>query len=95
MATVPFVFSVGDFIATIALVKDIVKVLNDTKGAMPAYQCLGAELITFDDALTRIQGLDVDATKGPQKAALQAVAAQVSRQHQPVPDEELKVRTSP
>jgi hypothetical protein len=34
---IPFGVSVGDFIATITLVKDIITALNDTNGAKPAY----------------------------------------------------------
>lgn len=76
MAAVPFGFSAGDFVATIGLVKDAIKALNDTSGARPAYQRLRSELLNLDDALTQVQSLEVDATQLSQKAALQAVVAQ-------------------
>ncbi|OIW33499.1 hypothetical protein CONLIGDRAFT_180622 [Coniochaeta ligniaria NRRL 30616] len=72
---VPFGFSVGDFIATITLVKDVIKALNDSTGARPAYKRLQVELSNLDAALTQVQNLEVHATQEPQKAALKTVAA--------------------
>ncbi|OIW31321.1 hypothetical protein CONLIGDRAFT_643310 [Coniochaeta ligniaria NRRL 30616] len=76
MAAVLFGFSAGDFIATITLIKDVVKALNDVSGARPAYQRLRTELATLDDALERIQSLETDSAQLSQKAALRAIATQ-------------------
>ena len=73
---VPFGFSAGDFIATINLVKDIIAALDNTSGSKPAYQRLRAELVAFDDALIKVQCLEVDPAQSPQKVALGMVAAQ-------------------
>lgn len=76
MAAPPFGFSVGDFIAGVSLVKDLIQALDDTSGARPAYRRLISELRTLDKALTTVQKLDVVPAQTPQKIALEQVAAQ-------------------
>ncbi|CRG92826.1 hypothetical protein PISL3812_09897 [Talaromyces islandicus] len=70
-----FGFSVGDFLAGIDLVKDLIKALNDTAGAKPAYQNLIAELLSLQNALAEAQGVQVDDSRIDLKIALVQVAS--------------------
>lgn len=70
-----FGFSVGDFLAGINLIKNLVEALNDTAGAKPAYQSLIAELLSLQNALTEAQGVQVDDTGTHLQTALIQVAS--------------------
>lgn len=59
---IPFGFSVGDFISGIALIKDSIDALKDTKGAAKEYQELKRGLTGLQHGLTAIIGLDLDST---------------------------------
>jgi hypothetical protein len=76
MAAPAFGFSVGDFIASVKLVKDLIKSLNDTAGARPAYRRLISDLFHLEDALTNVRNLDVQPAQAAQKIALEQVASQ-------------------
>ena len=76
MASPAFGFSVGDFVAGIKLVKDLILALNDGAGARPSYRRLIAELLHLDDALARVRSLHIVPEHASQKIALEQVAAQ-------------------
>lgn len=76
MAAPFFGFSLGDFIAGLKLVKDLVEALNDSVGAKPSYQRLIAELVNLERALTEVRSLQVDDSQASQKIALEQAASQ-------------------
>ena len=76
MAGPAFGFSVGDFIAAITLVKDMVLALQDRAGAKLQYRRLVAELMNLERALTEVRYLKIDASLLPQKTALEQTASQ-------------------
>jgi hypothetical protein len=75
----PFGFSVGDCIAGIKLLKDVVGAFNETRGAQASYQELSQELASLQSALGGIRDMKygpeqekqyetiVDAAKGCQQ----------------------------
>src|SRR5277367_2061330 len=75
----PFGFSVGDCIAGIKLLKDVVGAFNETRGAQASYQELSQELASLQSALEGIRDMKygpeqekqyetiVDAAKGCQQ----------------------------
>ena len=66
-----FGFSIGDFVTSFYLVKDIIKALNDTKGSSKEYLQVIAELRGLEVALLQVRA-QYDAIASPeQKAALQ------------------------
>ncbi|KAL1966057.1 hypothetical protein VTN77DRAFT_4805 [Rasamsonia byssochlamydoides] len=75
-----FGFSVGDFIAGIKLVKDLIDALNETAGAKPAYRRLVSELINLERALAQVRDIPVDLLNSPQKISLEQVASQLQIQ---------------
>lgn len=76
MATPMFGFSVGDFIAGLKLVKDLIDSLDDAAGARPMYRRLTAELRSLEQALTEVKILRVDPSQACQKIALEQAASQ-------------------
>ncbi|KAF1957422.1 hypothetical protein CC80DRAFT_592691 [Byssothecium circinans] len=75
MAGPAFGFSFGDFIVGITLVKDLIKSLDDTAGARPAYQGLISDLLGLEEALTNVRNLDVVPALAAQKIALEHIAS--------------------
>jgi ferredoxin-NADP reductase len=76
MATPAFGFSVGDFIAGIKLVKDLIDSLDEAAGAGPAYRRLAAELRSLERALTEVKNLRIHPSQAAQKVALEQAASQ-------------------
>ena len=71
----PFGFSVGDFIAGINLVRDIIKALKDTTGSRKEYLELIAELRNLEVALLQVKGLYPQVQQDAHRAVLaQAVS---------------------
>jgi hypothetical protein len=60
---VPFGFSVGDFIATIGVLKDAIIALSDSRGASADYQGLNSVLSSLQDGLKSIQTHRLDASQ--------------------------------
>lgn len=76
MATPAFGFSVGDFIAAINVVFDVIKAVDDAAGAKRSYQRLDAELLSLTDAMHNLKSLHVDTTLAAQKHAIEQVVLQ-------------------
>ena len=76
MPTPAFGFSVGDFVAGIKLVKDLIDSLDEAAGAGPVYQRLIAELRSLERALTDVNNLRVHTSQACQKVALDQAASQ-------------------
>lgn len=57
--TVPFGFSVGDFIAAIGLVAEVVEAVQDSGGAASQYQSLTQDLGNLQAALLRVESLRI------------------------------------
>jgi hypothetical protein len=76
MLTPAFGFSVGDFVAGIKLVKDLIDSLDEAAGAGPAYRRLAAELRNLERALTEVKNLQVHQSQASQKVALEQAASQ-------------------
>jgi hypothetical protein len=68
MAT--FGFSIGDFIAGIGLLKDVIGAFSDTRGARKSYKDVTRELSSLQIALKGIEKLVVDPDLQSQHAAL-------------------------
>lgn len=60
-----FGFSVGDFLSTASLIKDIVKCLRSSGGSASEYQELMRELDGLQNALTKIENLRGSAKQTP------------------------------
>ena len=71
-----FGFSVGDFIAVIVLVKDLISALQEGAGAKSRYRRLITELVSLEHALTEVQTLKVDDSLFSKKFALEQIASQ-------------------
>ena len=71
-----FGFSVGDFIAGINLVKDVIRALQDAAGSSKEYLELIAELRTLETALLEVKALDLQVEQRAQRAALRHAATQ-------------------
>lgn len=67
---VGFGFSVGDFIAGINLLIDIVKSFSKSHGAKADYQELGRELVSLKNALESIQALSLNTAQAAQVSAV-------------------------
>ncbi|KAI9856363.1 MAG: hypothetical protein M1813_009114 [Trichoglossum hirsutum] len=74
MAT--FGFSVGDFIAAIALVKDLIDALQDSGGASDHFLSVIRELREVENALKGVRQLKERLGSYPQQAAIEQAAAQ-------------------
>ncbi|USP81718.1 hypothetical protein yc1106_08992 [Curvularia clavata] len=71
-----FGFSVGDFVAGIKLVKDLIDSLDEAAGAGPVYRRLIAELRSLERALNEVNNLRVHTSQACQKVALEQAASQ-------------------
>ena len=69
---VGFGISVGDFIAGINTLIDIVHSLSDTNGAQADYKELGSELQSLKSGLDGIEALSLEATQTTEFSALNA-----------------------
>ncbi|KAI9725277.1 MAG: hypothetical protein M1828_003291 [Chrysothrix sp. TS-e1954] len=76
MMVVPFGFSIGDFIAGIGLVRDLIKALEENTGANADYRELVRELRNLKRALKAVNDLQVDDALRPQKVAAEHAALQ-------------------
>lgn len=76
MATPGFGFSVGDCIAGVALVRKLIRAINNTAGSRAAYRKLISELLNLEEALENINRLQLAPGQEPQKLTLQRVATQ-------------------
>lgn len=77
MASPSFGFSVGDFIASISLVRQLIRALNDSAGSRTAYRKLISELLNLDEALNGIRALQLASpAQALQKTALESVVSQ-------------------
>lgn len=56
---VPFGFSVGDFISTLNLVRNIVTALQDSRGAVVEFRGITATLTGLEQSLQQLRGLGV------------------------------------
>jgi hypothetical protein len=74
--TVPFGFSVGDFVAAIGLVRNIIDALQTTSTSTVRYQGLIHELWSLNKALLEVRDLKFDKINPPQLDALKCAAAQ-------------------
>ena len=76
MAGPAFGFSLGDFIAGITLVKDLISALQDGAGAKLQYRRLITELVNLERALTEVRYLKISDSQLSQKIALEQTASQ-------------------
>lgn len=76
MAAPGFGFSVGDFIAGVTLVRQLIRALSDSAGARASYRQLVSELFNLDEALTGVSNLQLDSAQSAQKIALEQVSLQ-------------------
>ncbi|KAJ4301366.1 hypothetical protein N0V90_003458 [Kalmusia sp. IMI 367209] len=77
MSAPAFGFSVGDIIAGIKLIKDLIESLDDAVGARPHYRRLIDEMRNLEQALTEVKNLRIDAqSQACQKIALEQAALQ-------------------
>lgn len=76
MPTPAFGFSVGDFVAGVKLVKDLLDSLDEATGAGLLYRRLITELRNLERALTEVKNLRVHASQACQKIALEQAASQ-------------------
>ena len=72
----PFGFSVGDFVASIELVRQLIKALEDTAGSSAEYRGLIKELYSLERALLEVKSLDLDVSQHAQQIALRQAATQ-------------------
>ena len=73
---IPFGVGVGDFIATIGLVRDVINALSSSGGASASYQELIQELYSLERALLRVKQLQLDESLEGEKHALRLAASQ-------------------
>lgn len=74
--SVGFGFSAGDFIATLDLVGTVINALQRSFRFDAAYRELIHQLYTLEDALRRVERLDLGEEQRTQKIALQQAATQ-------------------
>ena len=74
--SVGFGFSVGDFIAALELVNDVIDALREANGAGAQFRELVGELNTLKTALCGVEELELDDAQINGRDALQAAAAQ-------------------
>jgi hypothetical protein len=94
MVVPAFGFSVGDFIACINLVNDLIRALSDSAGAKLQYQRLITELINLKSALTEVRQLKVEESQASQKIALEQVAFQCQKTIETFLTENAKFKTT-
>ena len=73
---VGFGFSVGDFVAGIVLVKDLIRALDESSGSSAEYRNLINELESLKWALELLQELQIDESQRDRRRALEQVAFQ-------------------
>lgn len=76
MAAPGFGFSVGDCIAGVALIRKLIRAINDTVGSRAAYRKLISELLNLEEALENLNKLQLAPEQEPQKLTLQRMATQ-------------------
>jgi hypothetical protein len=74
--TVPFGFSVGDFVAGIGFVRDVINALQTSSTSVTRYQGLIKELFILERALLEVKALKFDDRSSSQLDALRFAAAQ-------------------
>ena len=72
----PFGFSVGDFVAGIELIRQLINALEDSAGSSAEYRELIKELYSLERALLEVKHLDLDASQYAQLVALRQAATQ-------------------
>jgi hypothetical protein len=77
--TVPFGFSIGDFVAGIGLVRDVVDALGTASTSTTRYHGLVYELFSLERALLEVKALNLGDSKPPQLDALHCAATQCQR----------------
>ncbi|MCJ1381154.1 hypothetical protein MMC17_004263 [Xylographa soralifera] len=75
--SVGFGFSAGDFIAALALVKNVIDALNDTVGSTAEYRGLMDELTTHQSALLALRDFCANGQRNAQFVALLQAAARI------------------
>jgi hypothetical protein len=74
---VPFGFSVGDFIATLGLIRDVVDALRESAGSSTTFQTLMRELYSLERAMLDVNGLQPSSPEMEARlSAIKQVAAQ-------------------
>jgi hypothetical protein len=71
-----FGFSVGDFIAGINLVRELIDALDDAAGASAEYRCIVRELFNLESALIEVKHLSLHESQKSQKIAVEQAAFQ-------------------
>ena len=59
----PFGFSVGDFVAGIELIRQLINALEDSAGSSSEYRDLIKELYSLERALLEVKHLDLNASQ--------------------------------
>ena len=72
----PFGFSVGDFVAGIELIRQLINALEDSAGSSSEYRELIKELYSLERALLEVKHLELDASQYAQLVALRQAATQ-------------------
>ena len=72
----PFGFSVGDFVAGIELIRQLINALEDSAGSSSKYRELIKELYSLERALLEVKHLELDASQYAQLVALRQAATQ-------------------
>lgn len=73
---VGFGFSVGDFVAVLKLVGDVIDALRESSSAGAAFRSLINELYALESALLRVKRLDPDTNHNVETVALRQAASQ-------------------
>jgi hypothetical protein len=71
---VPFGFSVGDFVAAIGLVREVIGALGTASSSTTRYHGLMFELFSLERALLEVKALKFDESNHPQLDALRCAA---------------------
>jgi hypothetical protein len=74
--SVPFRFSVGDFVSTIELVHDMIEALKDSTGSSASFQGLIRELYSLERALLVVKALKIHPTQQATVDAIKQAATQ-------------------
>ena len=72
----PFGFSVGDFVAGIQLIRQLISALEDSAGSSAEYRGLIKELYSLERALLEVKHLDLNDSQHVQLVALRQAATQ-------------------
>ena len=72
----PFGFSVGDFIAGINLIRQLINALEDSAGSTSEYRELIKELYSLERALIEVKHLELSKSQCNQQIALRQAASQ-------------------